>query len=65
MIESGARPNPESATVIALASAMGIDVGWLLTGSGPEPTREGVRAALGIVEPDSDARPSGEAKEAV
>jgi transcriptional regulator with XRE-family HTH domain len=47
LIESGARRNPESGTIAALAGFLGIDAGWLLTGSGPEPVRGDVRAAVG------------------
>ena len=37
-IERGARSDPYGSTVAALAAALGVDAGWLLTGDGERPT---------------------------
>lgn len=46
LIESGDRPDPKGSTIAALAGALGVDEGWLLTGRGLPPTAEQVRAAI-------------------
>jgi transcriptional regulator with XRE-family HTH domain len=46
MIESGERKNPNSKTISALAHVLGVSVGWLIDGVGPEPTKKAVQAAV-------------------
>lgn len=43
---SGRRDNPSGEKALALASALGCGVGWLLAGEGDAPTVEAVRAAV-------------------
>lgn len=46
LIESGRRPNPESETLRAIASVLGVSLDWLVLGKGDPPRPEDVRAAV-------------------
>lgn len=54
LLESGENEEPATKTVIALAKASGVPVGWFLTGEGDAPERDAVRSKMGIVD-DSEA----------
>lgn len=43
-LESGLTKTVESGTAVALSSALGCSVGWLLTGEGEPPSEETLRA---------------------
>lgn len=45
-IENGARENPESKTVRALARVLGCSAGWLIEGEGKAPSGRTVRSAV-------------------
>lgn len=45
-IEQGNRDNPTRDTVVAIACLFGVTTDYLLTGEGPEPTADDVRAAV-------------------
>jgi transcriptional regulator with XRE-family HTH domain len=46
LIESGRRPGIEGRTVAKLSRVLGVSTDWLLTGEGPEPDPDQVRAAV-------------------
>jgi len=46
LIESGRRPNPESDTLRAIATTLGVSLDWLVLGVGDPPRAEDVRAAV-------------------
>lgn len=50
LIESGERKNPESKTVSAIASVLGVSTDWLLNGTGRPPTAALVKAAIARAE---------------
>lgn len=56
-IEQGEGANPKAATVVALATALGCTVGWLLAGEGAPPTADDVRAAVERARAKANASP--------
>ncbi len=46
MLEGGQRENPHVNTVSAIAKVLGVSVEWLISGIGPEPKSEAVRATV-------------------
>jgi len=45
-IETGRRPNPETATIAPLARVLGVSLDWLIAGNGPAPEEAAVKAAV-------------------
>lgn len=45
-LERGEVVDMKTAKAAAVASALGVDLDWLITGEGPEPTAKRVTAAL-------------------
>ena len=58
-IEQGEGANPKAATVVALATALGCTVGWLLAGEGDPPSADDVRAAVAAAQ-DRAAQPAAD-----
>jgi transcriptional regulator with XRE-family HTH domain len=46
LIESGARPHPESKTAMALAKTLGVSLDWFLLGEGKDPSVRSIRVAV-------------------
>lgn len=46
LIATGVKPNPETATIAALAITLGFSLDWLILGRGKQPTEEQVVAAV-------------------
>lgn len=42
-LESGERDNPELRTLVAIAKALGVPLGWLAAGEGRRPTAKHIR----------------------
>lgn len=61
LIEIGERPDPRGSTLAAVGRVLGCSVDWLISGTGPAPTEEQVRAAVEQARASASSRAQSDA----